>query len=88
MKLCTLLAIFTAVFLQAVSAQIRLTEPLGNSSWNYAKPPAVQWRPTKGVSLTELGSLQLSIWGGSTEMHTQLMEVGCNRYIQLHLDLC
>lgn len=76
MKLSALLAVFSAVFLQLVSAQIRLTEPLGDSSWNFAKPPAVQWRPTKGASLTELGSLQVSLWGGSTEMKTSLMEVG------------
>lgn len=75
MKLSAILAVFSALFLQLVSAQIRLTEPLGESSWNAAKPPAVQWRPTKGASLTDLGSLQISLWGGSTEMRTQLMDV-------------
>lgn len=75
MNFSTLLAVFSALFLQLVSAQIRLTEPLGDSSWNFAKPPAVQWRPTKGASLTELGTLQVSLWGGSTEMKTSLMNV-------------
>lgn len=75
MKLSAILAVFSALLLQLVTAQIRLTEPLGESSWNFAKPPAVQWRPTKGVNLADLGSMRVSLWGGSTEMQTSLMEV-------------
>lgn len=71
----TSFAILAATIFQLANAQIRLTDPIGESLWEAGKPPAVQWRATKGADLSELGTLDVSLWAGSKENMISLQQV-------------